>query len=360
MPRRPFRSPTRSPLAVAAAVLVAALATGCAGLGDDGTGSDAVPSVGLMHVGLDHVPGSFAGLVTQLEEEFGWDLPELELERCVEEKRQSCALEGEKLRVIWKNLDKSAVEAQAKVFVGQGVDVIVAFEDQSIDAAQKATKQSQTPIVFLHPSDPVRDGLVTSLHRPDRNLTGVYGARDEVDKQLERYQLLVPELRRVLTLVDPTDTRTERLLGDFEAAAAALPTPLELDIREASSERDLRRIFASLRPGEVDGAFLLSPSLRLNHSSVTIELAKRARLPVQAHRKEWVEEGALFSYGIDLPLIGRTAARYVDSILDGTPPADLAVQEVSKIEFAINLETAARLGVKVPQDLIIRADQRYP
>jgi putative ABC transport system substrate-binding protein len=79
---------------------------------------------------------------------------------------------------------------------------------------------------------------------------------------------------------------------------------------------------------------------------VTIELASRARLPVQAHRKEWVEEGALFSYGIDLPLIGRTAARYVDGILRGKAPGELPVQEVTKIEFALNRETAAELGLR--------------
>lgn len=347
-------------LASALAALVAALAIGCAGIGDDGSGSESLPSVGLMHVGLDHVPGSFPGLATQLEEEFGWDLPEAKLKECVDEKRTSCVLTGEKLELIWKNLDTSTVERQAEVFVGQGIDVIVAFEDASIDAAQKATEQSHTPIVFLHPSDPVRDGLVTTLDRPDRNLTGVYGARDEVDKQLELYQRLVPNLRRVLTLVDPEDSRTERLLPDYQAAAAALPTALQPVIREATTEADLRRIFRSLRPGDVEGVFLLSPSLRLNHTAVTIELANRARLPVQAHRKEWVEEGALFSYGIDLPLIGRTSARYVDSILRGTPPAELPVQEVSKIEFAVNRQTAARLGLKVPQELMVLADERYP
>ena len=359
MPLHRFRRRTHSALGLAGAVLVAAVAAGCGGFGADAE-SEAVPSVGLMHVGLDHIPGSFPGLVTQLEEEFGWDLPELELERCVEEKRESCVLAGEKVQVIWKNLDGAQAETQAEVFVGQGVDVIVAFEDASIDASQKATTQSQTPIVFLHPSDPVRDGLVKTLDRPDRNLTGVYGARDEVDKQLELYQLLVPDLRRVLTLVDPEDSRTERLLPSYLAAAAALPKPLTPDIREATTAGDLRRIFRSLEPGEVDGVFLLSPSLRLNHTALTIDLARRAGLPVQAHRKEWVEEGALFSYGIDLPLIGRTSARYVDSILRGTPPGDLPVQEISKIEFAVNLETAARLGLKVPQNLVIRADERYP
>jgi putative tryptophan/tyrosine transport system substrate-binding protein len=312
-----------------------------AGSNDDSSASQPVRRVGLMHVGTDHVPPSWPSLKARLEE-LGWT-------------------DGRNVELMWRNLEPDEAEAQARVFVRQGVDVIVAFEDKSINAAQEATAETRDPIpiVFLHPSDPVRDGLVKSLAHPDSNLTGVYAARDVVAKQLELYELLVPRLRRVLTLVDPEDAATERLLPEYRAASAQLPRPLELDIREASSAQDLRRIFRSLRPGEVDGAFLLSPSLRLNHSSLTIRLAKRARIPVQAHRKEWVEEGALYSYGIDLPLIGRAGARYVDSILRGTSPADLPVQEIPKIELAINLETAARLGIKVPPEMIIRADEVY-
>jgi putative tryptophan/tyrosine transport system substrate-binding protein len=312
-----------------------------AGSNDDSSAAQAVPRIGLMHVGTDHVPTSWPSLKARLEE-LGWT-------------------DGRNVELMWRNLEPDDAEAQARVFVRQGVNVIVAFEDTSISAAQDATAgmSDPTPIIFLHPSDPVRDGLVETLSRPDRNLTGVYGARDEVDKQLEIYQLLVPRLHRMLTLVDPEDPRTERLLPGYQAAAAQLRPPLELDIRQASTAQHLRRIFRSLRPGEVDGAFLLSPRLRLNHTALTIRLAKRARLPVQAHRKEWVEQGALFSYGIDLPLIGRAGARYVDSLLRGTSPADLPVEEVSKIELAINLETAARLGIKVPQDMIIRADKVY-
>ena len=236
--------------------------------------------------------------------------------------------------------------AQAKLFVQDDVDVIVAFEDQSIDAAEAATIRvgDRIPIVFLHPSDPLRDGLTKSLSRPGGNLTGVFGPRDVVAKQLEVYQALVPGLRRVLTLVDPKDPRTERALNDYESAAAQLQRPLELDIREATTAQDLKRIFRSLRPGEVDGAFLLSNNLRQNHSALTVELAKRARLPVQGNRKEWVEQGALFSYAIDLGPLGRAGARFVDSILRGTSPADLPVEEIPKIEFAINLKTASRLG----------------
>src|SRR5687767_4743720 len=261
-----------SGLALLGVALSTSLLTACSNSDGEGAAED-VPRIGLMHVGTDHIPPSWPSLKARLEE-LGWT-------------------DGENIRLMWRNLEPEAAEPQAEVFVGQGVDVIVAFEDKSIEAAQAATAGMADPIsvVFLHPSDPVRDGLVESLSRPDRNLTGVYGARDEVDKQLEIYQLLVPKLRRMLTLVDPTDPRTERLLPGYEAAAKQLPRPIELHIREASNAPELRRIFRSLRPGEVDGVFLLSPSLRLNHSALTIKLAKKARLPVQAHRKEWVEQG---------------------------------------------------------------------
>ena len=350
------------------AVLPLALSA-CSG-SDDGSAANDARQVALVHVGTDHVPPSFGSLVAQLEETYGWELPDAEVEACLEEAQEKalervpagCDVVGENLELYWRNLEPDAAAAQADVFVRQGVDVIVAYEDTSISSAQKATAgmSEPTPIVFLHPNDPVRDGLTKSLTRPSTNLTGVFGPRDVVAKQLELYQLIVGKrLRRVLTLVDPTDPQTEKLLPQYQRAAAELTPPLRLDIREATTAQDLTRIFRSLRRGEVDGAFLLSPKLRLNHSSVTIELAKKAGIPVQAHRKEWVEQGALFSYGIDLVPIGAAGARYVDSLLEGTPPAELPVEEIPETEFAINLGAAGRLGIKVPQDMIIRANEVY-
>ncbi len=349
-------------LALCGAALIFVSLTACSA-SDNGSAAQDVARVGLMHVGTDHTPSSFGALARQLDEKYGWSLPMAEVDRCADTKVlvKSCDIRGPKVELLWRNLEPEEAPTQADVFVREGVDVIVAFEDTSIKAAQDATarKSDPTPIVFLHPSDPVRDGLVKTLSRPDRNLTGVYGPRDVVAKQLELYEALVPKLRRVLTLIDPQDPTTERLLEQYRAAAGQLPRPLRLVIREASSAQDLKRVFRSLRPGEVDGAFLLSSTLRLNHSALTIQLAKRAGLPVQAHRKEWVEEGALYSYGVDIVPIGQAGARYVDRILRGTKPADLPVQEVSTVDFAINLATAARLGIKVPQDMIIRAHEVY-
>jgi putative tryptophan/tyrosine transport system substrate-binding protein len=316
----------------------------------------AIPRVALMHVGTDHVPPSLGTLVGRLAD-LGWiDGSHDELvARLVKDGHVA----GPRIELIWRNLEPDQVMDQAVLYVREQVDVIVAFEDKSIAAAQLATARTEPriPVVFLHPSDPVRDGLVESLSHPGGNLTGVFGARDPVVRQLELYQQIMPRLRRLLTLVDSTDTATPILLAEAKDAAARLG--IVLDIREASTAADLERAFHSLSPGEVDGAFLLSPSLRLNFSKRTIELATESRLPVQAHRKEWVEQGALFSLGVDVGPVGDAGARFVDSILRGTRPADLPVEEVPKIQFAINLARARELGIDVPEDVITRADVVY-
>ena len=363
MTRRP------GPRSLMTVLVLAGLLSACSiGIGGSAT-AQPIRRVGLMHVGTDHNPPSLATLVAGLGD-LGWfDGSATQVtqqlvgdETMVEGKMKQLQgqYDGPRIQLIWRNLEKDQVDAQAQEFVRERVDVIVAFEDKSIAAAQAATTgmDHPIPVVFLHPSDPVRDGLVKTLSNPGGNLTGVFGARDPVTQQLQRYKQIMPGLRRLLTLVDPTDTvATPPLLAQARAAADQLG--IDLDIREASDEPGLTQAFQSLSPGEVDGAFLLSPSLRLNFSKVTIKLAKEANLPVQAHRKEWVAEGALFSLGVDVGPVGREGARYVDSILKGTAPADLPVEEVDKTQFALNLGRAAELGIQVPQEVIDLASPVY-
>jgi putative ABC transport system substrate-binding protein len=342
-----------SPLAMVSVVVFATLFGACAARIGASPTAQAVPRVGLMHVGTDHVPPSLGTLVGRLAD-LGWI--DGSAEELVAGLVKDGHVQGPKIELIWRNLLPEQANDQAAAFVAEHVDVIVAFEDKSIAAARAATAPMEHPIpvVFLHPSDPVRDGLVESLSHPGGNLTGVFGARDPVVRQLELYQQIVPGLRRLLTLVDSTDKATPVLLTEAKDAAARLG--LELDIRETSTAADLERAFHSLSPGDVDGAFILSPSLRLNFSKAIIELATEANLPVQAHRKEWLQQGALFSLGVDVGPVGDAGARFVDSILRATPPADLPVEEVRRIEFAINLGRAQELHIDVPQDVIDRAD----
>ena len=146
----------------------------------------------------------------------------------------------------------------------------------------------------------------------------------------------------------------------YKSAAAQLERPLELDIREASTAAGSRAglPIAAPRRGRRRIPPVEQPPAEPLGADDQARQA-RAELPVQAQPQGMGRAGALFSYGIDLGPIGRAGARYVDSILRGTSPADLAVQEFPKIEFAINLETAGRLGIKLPQEMIIRADEVY-
>ncbi len=354
---------------LAGVILVGGLLGACSAPAGGSPTPGSVPRVGLMHVGIDHNPPSLATLVAGLGD-LGW------FDRSANDVMQQLIgdgtmvqgrmkqleghFDGSRIQLLWHNLEgKDQADRQAVEYVAQRVDVIVAFEDKSIAAAQAATADpaNRIPVVFLHPSDPVRQGLVESLSHPGGNLTGVFGARDPVAKQLEYYKDIIPDLKRLLTLVDPKDAATPALLDEARGAAAQLG--LELDIREASDQAGLESAFHSLTPGEVDGAFILSPSLRLSFSKVTIELATAAGLPVQAHRKEWVEQGALFSLGVDVGPVGAAGSRYVDAILRGTPPAELPVQEVPKTQFAISLKRARELGITVPADVVDRADKVY-
>lgn len=335
-----------------------------------------IPRVALMHVGTDHNPPSLATLVADLGD-LGWfDGPATQVmqqlvgDGSIEQGRMK-QLEGQyqgpRIQFIWRNLDPAQVEEQAREFVGERVALIVAFEDKSIRAAQDATADpaNRIPVVFLHPSDPVRDGLVDSLSHPGGNLTGVWGARDPVAKQLEIYREILPRPQplRLMTLVDPTDTGTPPLLVEARDAAGKLG--IELQERQASDDAGLDAAFQSLKPGAVDGVFILSPSLRLNFSRKILGLAAVANLPVQAHRRQWVDpqqidQGALFSLGVDVGPVGTAGAHFVDSILKGTRPADLPAQEVPRIEFALSLRRAAELGMTVPDDVRTQADVVYP
>lgn len=366
---------SRSALALLSAILCASLLGACSIVVGGNPTAQPIRRVGLMHVGTDHNPPSLATLVAGLGD-LGWfDSPANQvMQQLVGDetmaqgrmKQLQGQFDGKRIQLIWRNLDPNQAAGQAREFVRERVDLIVAFEDKSIRAAQDATADpgNRIPVVFLHPSDPVRDGLVASLSHPGGNLTGVWGARDPVAKQLELYRQIMPgpQPLRLLTLVDPTDPATSPLLAESRDAAGKLG--IKLDEVQAADDSGLEAAFQSLTRGEVDGAFILSPSLRLNFSRKILDLARVANLPVQAHRSEWVDpqknpQGALFSLGVDVAPVGAAAARYVDSILNGARPADLPAQEVPKVEFALSLRRAAELGITVPDDVVAQADLVY-
>jgi putative ABC transport system substrate-binding protein len=303
--------------------------------------------IGLFHVGLDHIPPSLDGLREGLKT-LGYDSGTASVSMV------SSVMEGKTIRLDWRNLaDEAAAHETAREFVRQRVDLIVAFENQTARAVKAAS--SEIPVVFLHVTDPVADGFVKSLARPGGNQTGMSGYRDLTSKHLELFKELVPRLRRILVLIDPDDPVAPRLMKEARDAATALR--FQLVEREARTQPDLERVFASLKRGEVEAAFPISQTLQAKFTSVLIRLAAEKRLPLWTHRKEWVEQGALFSYAPDYLAVGREAAGYIDKILKGAKPGDLPVEQMSRLLLAINLKTVKALGLTTSPSLLLRADQ---
>jgi putative ABC transport system substrate-binding protein len=264
--------------------------------------------------------------------------------------------EGKNLHLDWRNLpDEAAARATAQAFVREPVDLMLAFENQTIQAAQAAT--AVIPIVMVHAYDPVANGFVRSMAHPGGNVTGqaAFAWEGWYAKKLELFKELVPHLRRVLVLVDPQDPLTPRLLPEVQHAAAALQ--LHAKVREATTQAEIEQWFSALTPGEVGGVFVASNNLETDFPSLTMRLALAHRLPMPVPLKQWVVEGGLFYYGIDHRATGRAAARQVDRILKGKKPADLPVEQPKTFEFVINLKTAQTLGLTLPPHLLYFADE---
>jgi putative ABC transport system substrate-binding protein len=289
--------------------------------------------IGLCHVGLDHVPPSLATFRSGMKA-LGYE-------------------DGRNIHLDWRNVaDETAAHGAAVAFVRDGVDVIVAFETLTVRAAMAAT--ADIPIVFVSAADPVENRFVKSLAHPGGNVTGFASPTGLLAKTVELFKELLPGLQRLLVPVDPADPETPAVLAEVQTAARSLK--ITLVRRDASTAGDLDRMFDTLRPREVDGVFAVSPYLTRRFSLKLLRRARASRLPLATHRKEWVEQGALFSYRHDLGPVGASAAGYVDKILKGARPADLPVEEPSRFELVINLKTARLLGLTVPPSFLLRAD----
>jgi len=291
--------------------------------------------IGLFHVGLDHVPPSLDGLREGLKT-LGY-------------------VEGKNLQLDFRNVaDEKAARAVALELAKQRPDLIVAFENQTVRAAQAAT--NEIPVVFLHVSDPVAAGVVKSLAHPGGNMTGFVALGNAPSKEVELFKQLVPSLRRLLVLSDPDDPGAPEFRKQVRQVATALNfQTLE---RQTRSQLDIERVFSSVSRGTADGVFIASLNLRVKFHALILQLAADRHLPVAGHRKEWVERGALFSYAENIREVGRAAAvRYVDKILKGVRPADLPVEAYEHPELVINLKTAKALGLTIPPSVLGRADQ---
>jgi putative ABC transport system substrate-binding protein len=242
----------------------------------------------------------------------------------------------------------------AAELVRLNVDVIVpAAGPTTLNAARNATKT--IPIVMVaSSSDPVRDGFAASIARPGGHITGIASLPEELlGKRLELLKEAVPGLSRVGVLrgadIDP---RTPRQL---EVAAGALG--LELRRFEARDPKDLNAAVGAATKERVGALLVPGSPLFVQHRGRIADLLTRHRLPAISLWRSMAEAGLLMTYGPSLSDEFRRAAAYVDKILKGAKPADLPIEQPTKIELVINLKTAKALGLTIPPSILARADQ---
>ncbi|MBI2754075.1 MAG: ABC transporter substrate-binding protein [Betaproteobacteria bacterium] len=234
------------------------------------------------------------------------------------------------------------------------VDVLVAPDPPSTFAAKAATKT--IPIVMRSSNDPVEMGLVSSLARPGGNVTGVYSLYAELTpKRLELLKEAIPGLTRVAVLWNPEFRGSQVVWRDTQAAAKALG--LTLHSLEVRRPEDLEGAFRAASAAR-DGALLTlrNPLLVVHRRRIAV-LAAQSRVPVMYDEREFVDEGGLMSYGANLDDLYRRAAAYVDKILKGASPAEIAVEQPTRFELVINMKTARTLGITIARSVLLRADR---
>jgi ABC-type uncharacterized transport system substrate-binding protein len=234
------------------------------------------------------------------------------------------------------------------------VDVLVVSTLAMIRAAKQATKT--IPIVMVTTADPVATGLIDSLARPGGNVTGLtLLTRDLTGKRLELLKEVVPTISRVgYLLPESPDARIR--FKEYEAAARALKIPLQ-SLAVQPQKPDFEGAFREAVKGRVSALITPRNALLIVNRRQIAGLAIKNRLPSMSERSDMVEAGGLVSYATNEANNYRRAAYYIDKILKGTKPADLPVEQPTKFEFVINLETAKQIGLTVPPNVLARADR---
>lgn len=265
-------------------------------------------------------------------------------------------VEGRSIRIEWRSAEgrpeRFPVLARELALLRPAV-IVAGGGSPAVRAAMDAT--SNIPIVFPASGDPVGDGLVKSLARPGGNVTGTSILTDEMNaKRVELLTVLHPGVRRAALLVDPQMRSSYDQLSAAKEAAKILG--IELEILRPAGTAEYAGAFAEAKKRAEVLIVLPSSSFNANRRQL-IALADRHRLITMWEHREFTSDGGLVSYGPDFGEMYRITARKVARILQGGKPSDLPVEQATKLELVINLRTAKAQAVKVPQALLLRADQ---
>jgi putative ABC transport system substrate-binding protein len=243
--------------------------------------------------------------------------------------------------------------ALAAELVQLRVDVIVAAA-HTPSAAKGAT--STIPIVMTNNGNPLASGLVASLARPGGNVTGMSTlALDLIGKQIQLLREIMPRLSRVAVLSNPANPNHMAYVHQAEVVASSLK--VRLQILEARAPTDLAGTFSRATKESAGALLILGDPMFFGERTRIVELATQRRLPLMSNQSEFSEAGGLVAYGTDQRDSFRRAATYVDKILKGTKPADLPVEEATKVELIVNVRAAKSLGVTLSPAVLARADR---
>jgi putative tryptophan/tyrosine transport system substrate-binding protein len=271
--------------------------------------------------------------------------------------RESGFFEGQSVAIEyrWADGKYERLPALAADLVRRQVNVIATGGLPSTLAAKAAT--STIPVVFQFAGDPVEIGVVTSLSRPSGNLTGVTSLNVEVaPKQLELVHNAVPMANVIALLINPVNQlQAERTTRDVEAAARKLGLPVY--VLHASTERDFDSVFASLDRLQAAALVIGPDSVFTSQREQLGALTARHAVPGICPYREFTLAGGLMTYGTDTTNMYRLVGAYTARILKGEKPADLPVQQITKLDLVINAKTAKALGLTIPETLLATADE---
>jgi putative ABC transport system substrate-binding protein len=245
-----------------------------------------------------------------------------------------------------------AVQEHAQELERNKVKLIYAVASSLVATAKKST--TEVPIVFNVGSDPVAAGLAESFAQPGGRLTGIHFlVKDLTGKRMEVFKDIVPKLRTVLTIYNPTN-KVAKDSADM-ARDEAKRRNLKLVERHVSSIEQLKTVLHELKSDDADGFFYTPDSMIGSRSQLIIDTANAKKLATMFQEQGLVAHGALASYGQNYHKLGRLSAKYIHKILSGAQPRDLRIETVDEVELVVNLATAKQLGLTIPPEMLARA-----
>jgi len=265
-------------------------------------------------------------------------------------------LEGKNVeyRIVYAGSDESRLDALARELVRQQVDVILVGNGQSARAAQRATKT--IPIVMAGLTNAVSIGLVAGLAKPGGNITGYTSQQDEVvGKLIGILHEVAPGARRISILVNENSPIHAAYWAGAQSACAALDLVAQRVV--ASTPAQLGAAVGEIVRQRSQAVAVTGDAMYFAERAKLQELIQPTQLPVVYGLRAHVVAGGLLSYGYDTAANYRNSAKYVDKLLKGAKPADLPVEQATKFDLVINLKTAKALGITIPKEVLLRADE---